>query len=146
MGVGAAIVFGGHFILSEECDMAYYGPSASFDVEWDATNETLTVTHLGGDAFTSGGDLPTSALFVTITDYDREAAERVVWLNESVGDPPIKDGDVLKIGQSSTEIALPGNVVNVLWRGTVGYRWPLWCSPQGKATYKIGRENMQSQR
>lgn len=145
LGVGAAIVFGGHVPLSEECDMAYYGPLASFDAAWNATNETLTVTHLGGDAFILRGDLPTLALFVTITDYAREEVERVVWLNESVGDPPIEDGDVLKIRQSSTEIALPGNVVNVLWRGTVGYRWPLWCSPQGEATYKIGRETMQSQ-
>lgn len=143
--IGAAIILGVDLSGLEECSLVYYGPSASFDAEWYAANETLTVTHLGGDMITSGGDLPTIALFVTITDYHSEVEEeRVVWLNESVGDPPIEEGDVLKIRQSSTEITLPGNVVNVLWRGKVGYHWPLWCSPQGKATYKIGREKLQS--
>lgn len=127
------------------CEVGQYGPNVKFETAFDATNETVTVSHAGGDQLSPKDDEGTIALFVTITDADTGTKERIMWMNKKIGDPPIKTGATLQIGQSETEITLsPGDVVRVWWRGNIGYHWPLWCYNQGKGNHLVGKAQISS--
>jgi len=68
-----------------------------------------------------------------------------MWMNEEIGDPPIKEGDALQIEQSETEITLsPGDEVRVWWRGNIGYHWPFWCYNQGVGNHVLGISQISS--
>lgn len=141
----------GEFIRHTGCPAVSYVPQVNFDAEWDAEDETLVVRHGGGDALSPDDNQGTVKLFVTITDAETGAEQRVTWfkpggyLRKSIGNPPVEDGDALTINQSATGFVLsPGDTVRVWWRGDIGYPQPFWCFDQGVGNHLLAKQNISS--
>lgn len=142
------LAVGGYFITGAVasqlgCPPVSYTPQTAYDIQWDAQNEAVTVRHAGGDAIGPNDDQGTVALFVTITYADTGVEERVTWVNESTGGQAVKEGDTLRIAQSSTDGALsPGDRVRVWWRGDIGHPQPFWCFNQGVGNHLMADQNI----
>lgn len=133
-----------HIQRQRGCEAVSYVPGANWNTTWDSKTETLTVIHGGGDEFALNDDEGTIALFVRLTDTDTGNTEKIVWLNESVGNPPVKTGDTVRITQSETTMALaPGDSVHIVWRGNIGYpQLEFWCYNPGVGNHVIGIERI----
>ncbi|MDS0281259.1 hypothetical protein [Haloarcula onubensis] len=114
-GAAALVVAAVAALVGPGAAFAESTPSTAFEGSYDDASGTVTVTHAGGEALTTGN---TDRVALVVTDADNGTATRLYWANESRG-LPITAGDSFTVDDPSVDADGDGNYLDA--DGSVGF-------------------------